>query len=322
MTAPTISRPAHRLPAQQVLGTDIAGSASVAEALHTAGLDWGLTAVDADNLMIMGEGGVTNTAFPGRRLLLRDDTHVGLGMVGARYEPVDNASAFALADDARALGATFAHAGEIDHGRSVFLTMDLPDARVNVGGHDIVDFGVVFRAGHAGTGGIVGEVTGRRLVCTNGMTVGLGTPHQWKIRHTRSAQAQMAIAKRVLQGAARYAKTFAAIGEQLISEPMSHADFVAYIDQLYPEPDEDKKSAHTRWQQRRADLLDLFRTAITQEEGRRTRWAAFNAVVEYEDWHRGVRTTGGESADEARASRQFRPETDSHKQHAFDLIRV
>ncbi|MDN5757601.1 MAG: DUF945 domain-containing protein [Tomitella sp.] len=322
MTAPTISRPAHRLPAQQVLGTDIAGAGTVSEALHTASLDWGLNIVDADNLTIMGDSGVTTTSFPGRRLLMRDDTHTGLGMVGARYEPVDNAAAFALADDAHALGATFAHAGELDHGRGVFLTMDLPEARVQVGGHDLVDFGVIFRAGHGGSGGILGEVSGTRLVCTNGMTVGIGRPHQWKIRHTRSAQTQMDMARVVLQGAARYAKEFAAIGEQLISEPMGRGEFVAYLDRLYPEPDEDKKASHTRWQQRRADLLQLFATAGTQEEGRSTRWAAFNAVVEYEDWHRGVRATGGENADEARAARQFRPDTDSHKQQAFDLIRT
>ncbi|WP_277352066.1 hypothetical protein [Rhodococcus sp. HNM0563] len=40
MTIPsTLSRAAHRLPAQAVLGTDIAATTNTADALHMAGLD-------------------------------------------------------------------------------------------------------------------------------------------------------------------------------------------------------------------------------------------------------------------------------------------
>ncbi|WP_171018619.1 DUF932 domain-containing protein [Rhodococcus sp. Q] len=81
--------------------------------------------------------GVISTSIPGQKLLLRD-SFTTLARVGSGYEPVDNRAAFDLADHARQLDGMFAHAGEYDHGRKVFLTMDLPEARMNVGGKDLV----------------------------------------------------------------------------------------------------------------------------------------------------------------------------------------
>ncbi len=322
MTAPTtLPRAAHRLPAQSVLGTDIAAATDTGEALRMAGLDWGLTVHDTDNMTLLGDTGVISTSLPGQRMIMRDDTYQGLAVVGSRYTPVSNAAAFALADDARLLGATFAHAGELDFGRRTFLTMDLPEARVHVGGKDIVDFGIVFRTSHDGSGSIVGEVTGKRLVCTNGLTLGIGSAHRWSIPHTASAHDRMDAARVLLQGATRYAKEFAAIGELLISRPMTVTEFTTYIDTLYPQPDESKKAAVTRWENRRVELLDLFRLAATQEEGRSTQWAALNAVVEWEDWGRSVRTSDGETADQARAARQFNnPDSAGTKQNAYRLL--
>ena len=314
MTA-AITRPGHRLPASAVLGTDIATATTVDEALQMAGLDWGLQMHEAKALTVLTDTGVISTSIPGQKLLLRDDSFTTLAAVGSAYEPVDNRAAFDLADRARQLGAVFAHAGETDHGRKAFLTMDLPEARVNVGGKDLVDFGVIFRTSH-GSGSITGEVSGMRLVCSNGLVQGIGAGSKWTVRHTRTATDRIALAEDTLRGAARYAKEFAAIGESLISMRYTVDEFVAYIDRLYPRPDEAKKAAVTRWENRRGELLDLFRIAETQEDARGTRWAAYNAVTEWEDWFRPAR--GGDSG---RAARQFAtPDAKGVKQAAFDLI--
>lgn len=314
MTA-ALTRPAHRMPASAVLGTDIATASTVDEALHLAGLDWGLQMHEAKAMTVLTDTGVISTSIPGQKLLMRDDNFSTLAAVGSAYEPVDNRAAFDLADTARQLGGVFAHAGETDHGRKVFLTMDLPEARVNVGGKDLIDFGVIFRTGH-GSGAITGEVTGLRLICTNGLVQGFGAGQKWTARHTRSALDRMELAKVTLRGAAQYAKEMAAIGESMISSPYTVDEFVAYIDRLYPKPDEAKKGAVTRWEKRRGELLDLFRVAETQADARGTRWAAYNAVTEWEDWFRPGR--GGEMG---RAARQFAtPDVKGVKQAAFDLI--
>jgi phage/plasmid-like protein (TIGR03299 family) len=319
MTAAALTAPRHRIPAGAVLGTDISSATSVDEALTLARLEWELDLLAADHLTVLAPSGVISTGLPERKLLVRTDTHLTLAAVGSRYTPVDNRSAFALADAAHAMGATFAHAGERDHGRSVFLTMDLPEARVQVGGNDIVDFGVIFEAGHGGAS-VTGRVTGKRLVCMNGMTVGIGSPISWSIPHTASALQRLTLAENTLRGATRYAKEFAAIAEHLISTPMSLREFTAYIDRLYPQPDPESKAAHTRWVRRRGDLLDLFRVAPTQEQGRDTAWGALNAVIEWEDWSRPVRKGNSPSVAAARAARQFTDSDAGVRQHAFNLL--
>ncbi|MGB3675914.1 MAG: DUF932 domain-containing protein [Candidatus Nanopelagicales bacterium] len=313
-----LTRPRHRLPASAVLGTDIAAATNVDEALQLASLGWGIQVRDAGSFTVMTKDGVTSTSMPGQRFLMRSDNQVTLAAVGSRYEPIDNRAAFGLADHARQMGATFAHAGESDHGRKVFLTMDLPGARVHVGGKDIVDFGVVFWA-HHGSGSVSGSVTGKRLICMNGATIGIGVPIKWTILHTASAHDRLVLAETSLKGATRYAKEFAAVGEMLISTPFTENQFGVYIDRLYPRPDEGKKSALTRWETRRSELFELFRTAETQADSRDTQWAAFNAVTEWEDWFRSTR--GSDGAEQARAARQFtNADSAGVKQYAYETL--
>lgn len=107
MTA-ALTRPAHRLPAAQVLGADVVEASNVDEALTIANLNWGLVTHAAENMTLMAEDDLISTSIPGQRLIMRDDTYLTLAAVRQRYEAVDNRSAFSLADDAHALGATFA----------------------------------------------------------------------------------------------------------------------------------------------------------------------------------------------------------------------
>ena len=99
-----------RLSPTAFLGTDIRGCDSLSDALRTSGLDWGIKEHTADSITLMGDDGLTSTSIPNRKLLLRSDNHITLGVVGQRYQPVDNASAFGMADVAHRLGAQFAYA--------------------------------------------------------------------------------------------------------------------------------------------------------------------------------------------------------------------
>lgn len=312
----TIARPARRLPAS-ILGHDIGHCTSVSQALAEANMDWTINTHPATELHAFIDDELVTTSMPGRNLLMRSDNNVVLGTVGSRYRPVDNAEAFALADSARQLGATFAYAGETDHGRWTYLTMDIPEARVHVGGHDVVDFGLVLRANHDGGGSITGEVTAVRQVCTNGLTVGsVSAPNKWTIRHTRTALNRLQLAEDALRHAFIFAKEFAAVAEQMVSTPMSGREFEQMIETLFPTPPEEATPRVQRaWLNRVESLTRLFHLAETQEEGRGTRWAAFNAVAEWEDWFRPAR--GG---DMGRARRNFQNPVNTRTQAAFELL--
>ncbi|MGP5262813.1 DUF932 domain-containing protein [Glutamicibacter arilaitensis] len=313
--------PSHNRQATRI-GTDLSGITSIDDAMTKAKLDWTVNLVPAQGLMMLTEEGVTNTSIPDMRMVMRSDNHVTLGVVGGRYQNVDNHEVFSLGEHILSHGGKLVSGGELNHGRRTFMRFDLPETHVNVGGSDLVKFGIVLRACHDGSGTVTAGVEGLRLACTNGMAVKMHVPHAFSIRHTTNVRQRLATAERVLQGAITYAKEFSAIAEEMISRPFTRTDFVAYIDALYPEPDKREKRSHTIWYNRRRELISLFTFADTNDYGRHTQWGAFNAVTEFLDWGTTVRATGGQNASEARAMRQFDQAHQSVKDRAFELLTV
>lgn len=305
-----------RRPAEHVLGTDIRSARSLDEALQIAGLDWGITTVgERGEGISVGLGDDERSVFmPGQKLVMRDDAPIALSMVSDGYSPMTNRVAFAAADKARDLGAVFTAAGSRDHGRSVFMTMNIPEATVKIGGKDAVEFDVVFRTSHDGRGAIQGALRGRRLACMNGQKSHLRAGSRWSVRHSESAEARLELATQTIRGALQYAKEFAALGEHLIHTPMTRDQFVQYIDRIYPRPDTTSESRLDKWKRQRDDLMGLFSTSQLQADARGTAWAAVQAVNEYDQWFRTARN------DETRARRHFDGGSDQFSVEAFNLI--
>lgn len=303
------------------LGQDLTQATNINDALTRAGLDWGIHIEDATNLTVTTEDGLLNTSIPGMRLVMRDDTYLTLGVVGGRYHPVDNRSVFAIGDSILDQGGVLTEGGALDNGRKTFMKFGLPGTSVTVGGKDLVSFSIVIRANHDGSGSVTAALEARRLVCTNGMTVQMsGVPHSFAIRHTSSAQDRLGEARRVMQGAAQYAKSFSAVAEELISRPFTDKEFDAYIEALYPAPDAEEKRAMTLWENRRRELRSLYKFAETNDLGRDTAWGALNSVVEYLDWGAPVRASNRASSEEVRVRRQFEGSNQAVKDRAFQML--
>ncbi len=308
-----------------LLGADLNSVSTMEEALVRADLAWGLTVVSGDeHFSRITDEGVETTSFPGMRLIQRDDTGVTLGVVGQRYRPVDNRSVFSLGDYILAQGGKLVSGGALDHGREAFMRFDLPGSAVTLAdGKDLIRFGVVVKANHSGSGTVTAALEGTRLVCTNGMVAAMGgVPYSFSVRHTASAETRMEEARDIIKGAGRYATEFAAVAEHMLDTPMTVASFTRYIDRLFPAPSADAgRRAETVWQNRRAQLLSLFRFADTNKVGRGTRYGAYNAVTEYADWVAPVRSNGAEAVG-VRVRRQFNAAAQPLKDAAFALAAV
>lgn len=300
-----------------ILGTDVSGSTGLQEVLEAADLNWGLrTVAGSEGMSLIVNDREISTFAPERQLVLRDDNSLVLGLVGEGYEAVPNAEAFAPTEVAARMGAQYQSAWSTDYGRKVSVTMTLPEARVHVGGNDIVDFSIHFTTDHSGAGSICGTLRGFRLWCLNGASVALSEPMSWSVRHTASASERLDMVEETVRGALRYAKEFAALAEQLICAPMSKRDYAAYIETLWPAPHEDASPAvHTRYEKRRADLMGLFHTAEIQQDAPASAWSAIAAATEYEQWFRSARS------DQSRARRQLDGESNRFTQRAFTLAR-
>lgn len=323
MTGTTITAPETRRNAR--MGHDLSGITNIDDALTAAGLDWGLIMVDGNQpITILTPDGVINTTIPGQRFVMRDDNYVTMGMVKSKYEIVANRPVFSLGQHLLDQGAKLRDGGELDHGRRTFMRFDLPEATVNVGGVDLVTFGVSLIANHDGSGNVSARITAVRQVCTNGMTSTIqGIPDTFRIRHTASAQERLEEAGNILRGVSQYANGFAAAADLMFDVRFTRTEYAAYIDTLYPRPAETEKKAHTIWENRRAALLSLFSYAETNNIGRGSKWAAYNAVTEFNDWAAAVRVTaasGVKTVTEARTLRQFDDSNRAVKDRAFDLL--
>lgn len=282
------------------LGASIASATSLDEALIASGLNWGLNLVPANNLSVFTEDGAFLTQIPGQRLVMRDDTHVTLGVVGGRYHAVPNTAAFAVADHLYDQGARFTEAGELDHGRTTFVRMSLPGCDVALAdGKDLIKAGITLRAVHDGTGKVTASLDLTRLICTNGMVAKIkGIPHTFAISHTASADRHLANAHTIMNGAIRYAKGFAAAASHMLDTPMSKDEFGQFIDSLFPMPEVkegESPRGMTMWENRRGALMELFTFAETNELGRGTAMGAYNALTEWIDWGKHVRSSDGAS---------------------------
>lgn len=306
-----------RATATHKLGTNLTGATTLDQALTRSGLNWGIRMQDATNLSVLTDDGVINTSIPGKRLLMRDDTFATLNVVGSRYTPITNRDFFALAEPLARCGATYAAAGMIGGGRTTFMELSVPDADIKIGGHDLLAGSIVLRAPHDGSGKATADLNLTRLICTNGMRSTIpGLDTHFSVRHTVSAHTLMAEAETVMQGMLQYARTFGVVAETMLDTPFTRTEFGAFVDSMFPRPEEEEGRAVTMWENRRVALMQLFSFAETNEFGRGTRWAAFNAVTEYLDWSAPVRSASRD-ADTQRALRQFNSGAQPVRNRAF-----
>lgn len=289
-----------RVSAGEALGRIVTEARSVTEAMQIAGIDYTVAVSPLDRFSVVTEDGVLSTGLRGRRLLYKEETGEGLGVVRSRYEVVQTRDLFAVADGMRAAGAEFQAAGESRPGQ-LFLAMGLPEARARVTQVDDVIFRLLLRADHTGDGGSAWLfLRAERVWCTNGCPVSLpGLSTRMAIPHTSSAPERLREARRFMAEGIRYAKAFQVVARELRDTPMARPEFTGWVDGLFARPGEGAAAARvTRWENRRAEVLSLFDRAATQSEGRGTRWAAFNSVTEWLSW--GMPTRGADDAREVR----------------------
>lgn len=90
-----------------------------------------------------------------------------------------------------------------------------------------------------------------------------------------------------------YYEQFKRFGDELASERCTERQLRVVLDQLYPNGTGDSPSSRTRRsrQQTRDRIAELFLRGETQGNAAGSKWAAVNAIVEYGDWIRPLRSS-------------------------------
>ena len=135
----------------------------------------------------------------GRFATYRDDTKDIFGVVGSRYEVIQNAHAFDFFDEIVGKGeAIYETAGALGKGETVFITAKLP-SYIRVGKSDDIEKYLLLTTTHDGSGATIAMFTPTRVVCNNTLQAALGgSGHKVYIRHTKNAHDRLKEAHKAL----------------------------------------------------------------------------------------------------------------------------
>jgi phage/plasmid-like protein (TIGR03299 family) len=281
------------VPAWHELGTVVPGGTSdIDEVLTLGGIGF-----EVIRRPVLYQNTLTGPArvLADQFVTVRQDTGAGLGVVGARYEVLQNWQVFEFLQDLVATDeVVWESAGALREGRRVFVSLRLPHT-VSIDAAGVNDQIVPFIAAinsHDGSSQAQVVVTPWRPVCGNTERFAVRDAYtRWGVRHTRNARDRIAEARRTLGLSVQYYEAFAAEEEALARTDLSIAEFHQVVEALWPTPEQD---APARTRTRHADRMDTLRGLYEQNSATlgRSAYAAERAFTEYTDWKSQIRPTG------------------------------
>ena len=157
------------------LGTIVREAPSSEEAIRLAGLDW-----DVYPEEVYTKSG---NKIPGAYANVRSNDGSALGIVGERYQIVQNSEAFNFTDELLGEGVKYETAGSLKDGKVIWLLAQLPEAYKILG--DEVTPWVCFTNSFDGSGAIKVAMVSTRVVCNNTLNVALkNAKRTWIFRIT------------------------------------------------------------------------------------------------------------------------------------------
>lgn len=247
------------------LGTIIQEACNSEEALHLAGLDW----------EVRQEPVLYNGKETGHKFNVRSSDNTVLGVVGARYKPVQNQNAFAFTDALIGGDVRYETAGSLANGKRVWMLAKMPDTKIF---DDVVEPYLCLTNGHDGFSSMKVCMTPVRVVCQNTLNLALSKASRtWNVRHSGNIENKLAEAQHTLGLASQYMDTFALEAEELYKIKVTPKDFAELADKMFPITEEMGK----RKEEAQILLQSQLREAWDMDDLgniRGTGWGFMNAV--------------------------------------------
>ena len=283
------------------LGREVKEALTSEDAIKQAGLDWGVRKVP----LITADG----SNLPVDHVAIQRVTdNTILGVVGPRFEPLQNSEAFKFFDPfIQANQATYETAGSLQEGKRIWILAALNRDPIVVKPNDEVKKYVLLSNSHDGSLAVRVGFTPIRVVCANTLKLAHdnGASKLLRVRHTAS----MKVTLEQIQGIMNLANaSFEATAEQyrrMANTAIVTTDLEAYVTTVFG--NKDSKQFETT----KAKIIELFETGKGSELSRGTVWGAYNAVTEYLGYE------AGRSANGRLNSLWFGP-NDGLNQRAFD----
>jgi phage/plasmid-like protein (TIGR03299 family) len=311
-----------RVSAWHRLGTVTQDTMKAEQIMAAAKLgDWGVRTIRAVGIDIV-DGVEMRIEADDKRMTVRRNPVTGateyLGIVGTDYTVVQNEQCAEMLDRLvdEVGGAHFETAGSLRRGKSVFVTMKLPDA-MTIAGIDRMDLYLIGTTSHDGTAALRVDASPVRVVCANTQRAAFAhAVGHYTFRHTSNVNSQISQAREALGLMWKYMETFEQAAERMLDEALTMREFEQIVAQVWPVKDTASDTTRRNAKQRLGTLKYLIREADTQKAIAGSRWAGYQAITEYLDHLQPAKN------DLARANRVLTGNVGELKLAAFDLLTV
>ncbi|MDA3862831.1 MAG: DUF932 domain-containing protein [Deltaproteobacteria bacterium] len=248
------------------------------EAIRAANLDW---RVEKQPLLTTEGVYVPNHyAVIRKKEGLRDS----LGVVGNRYQPVQNIDAFNFFDQVIADGdATYDAAGSLKGGSIIWILAKL-NGPLRITKDDHVEKYLLLYNSHDGSSAVTMQFTPIRVVCHNTLTMArelVNSAYSLSVRHTATVLYRM-------QSTAQYLgyvnDQFEHTGDAyrfLAGKKINTDQLEVYLQKLFPDPKGETK--RNRNKATREKCIELFEVGQGTDVTGDNYWKAYNSVTEYVD---------------------------------------
>ncbi|MCX6137510.1 MAG: DUF932 domain-containing protein [Ignavibacteriales bacterium] len=261
------------------LGRRLNKPATAGEAMQAARLDY--TVVKRPLKAIIN--GRQHADVPNAFATVRMDTNQVLGVVGSRYEPVQNKDAFNFFDPLVDRDEAIYHtAGVLGCGEKIWLLAKLPDyIRVGKKGDPIEKFVLLYNS-HDGSSHIRVKMTPIRVVCNNTLTCALqGTEAEVRIKHTQSAGEKLQEAHKILELYNGLYQQLDYIFNRMSLRKVTGQQLLEYVKTLIP--DNPEAESNTRTENTRSHIIRLHDDTAEAAMHKGSLFGAYNAVTELVD---------------------------------------
>jgi phage/plasmid-like protein (TIGR03299 family) len=270
------------------LGKQVPKGVTAEQMIRAADLDWEVELLPARGAREINQKGefsryeVVRVPRPNTT-----ENEVLLGVVGRRYQPLQNVEAFEFFDPIVGEDkAYFETAGALGEGERIWVMAKMPQAMEIVRGDECFKY-LLLSNSHSGDGSVIVKFTAMRVVCQNTLMLAMEDGQKaYRVRHSKQMQFKLdelagflAITQEVFSKAEELFKRLAKV--QMTEDRLEH-----YLGAVFPRSREQKKRGEKplRWRL----LRQVFETQkdLQQPGVRGTLWGAYNAITRFEDYKR------------------------------------
>jgi phage/plasmid-like protein (TIGR03299 family) len=217
---------------------------------------------------------------PDKFITVRNDTNQYLGIVGAKYNIIQNYEAFDFMDSIIGKFASYETVGALGNGEIIFITAKVTEELVI--NKDLIDKYLLLTMSHDGTSSIQVMFTPIRVVCNNTLTAATrGNKTKVSIMHTKNAKTKLELSKKILgivdQNTLAYQEAFGILGKKQVNDDTAY-DIIETALGLVRDS---KQTLSSKGENLLNKALTYYHEGIGQENIVGTAWGVYNGITGY-----------------------------------------